>query len=128
MILTRLHIATFGCFVNHRVDFQKGLNVVVGPNEAGKSTLFHAIQKTLLVPAKLKKLDFEKEMARFLPVGGGDTLEAELEFLIGAERFTLRRSWGARQTSQLTLPGGSSLNEESSVREKLETLLPAGPG
>ena len=128
MIVTRLQIHTFGCFINHHVDFQEGLNVILGPNEAGKSTLFHAVQNTLLVPSKLKKLDFEKEMARFLPVGGGDTVEAEVEFRIGSARFALRRSWGARQVSQLILPGASTLNDETSIREKLETLLPARPG
>ncbi len=128
MILTSLYIRTFGCFVNHRVDFEEGLNVVLGPNEAGKSTLFHAIQKTLLLPSKLKKLDFEKEIARFLPVGGGDTVEAEVEFRIASERFALHRSWGSRQSSQLILPGGATLNDEASIREKLESLLPARAG
>jgi exonuclease SbcC len=128
MILTRLHVHTFGCFTNQRMDFQKGLNVMLGPNEAGKSTVFQAIQKTLLVPSKLKKLDFEREMARFLPVGGGDTLEAELEFQIGTGRFVLRRSWGSRPASQLLLPGGSTMNDENTIMEKLATLLPAKPG
>ena len=67
-------------------------------------------------------------MARFLPVGGGDTLEAELEFQIGTGRFVLRRSWGSRPASQLLLPGGSTLNDEDTIMEKLETLLPARPG
>ncbi|OGP63062.1 MAG: hypothetical protein A2170_11795 [Deltaproteobacteria bacterium RBG_13_53_10] len=128
MILTRLHVHTFGCFSNRRTDFQRGLNVILGPNEAGKSTLFHAIQKIILVPAKLKKIDFEKEMVRFLPIAGGDTLDAELEFHVGTGRFVLRRSWGSRPTSQLNLPGGSTLNDENTIREKLETLLPAKPG
>jgi exonuclease SbcC len=128
MILSRLQIHTFGCFINHRMDFKEGLNVVLGPNEAGKSTLFHAVQKTLLVPSRLKKLDFEREMVRFLPVGGGDTVETELEFRIGSGRFVLRRSWGSRPGSQLVLPEGSALNDENAIREKLETLLPARPG
>ena len=128
MILSRLQIYTFGCFVNHRMEFEEGLNVVLGPNEAGKSTLFQAIQKTLLVPSKLKKIDFEKEMARFLPVGGGDTLETKLEFRINSGQFVLRRSWGSRPDSQLVLPGGSALNDENAIREKLERLLPAKPG
>ena len=128
MILTRLTIQTFGCFSHHTIEFQKGLNVVLGPNEAGKSTLFHAIQKIILVPAKLKKVDFEKEMVRFLPIAGGDTLDAELEFRVGTGQFVLRRSWGSRPASQLILPGGSTLNDENTIREKLETLLPARPG
>ena len=128
MILTRLTIQTFGCFSHHTIEFQKGLNVIVGPNEAGKSTLFHAIQKTLLIPAKLRKYDFEREIARFLLLGGGDTLEAEVEFTIGTDRFVLRRSWGVRPASQLVLPGGSSVYDENTIREKLETLLPARAG
>jgi DNA repair protein SbcC/Rad50 len=128
MILEKVTLRTFGCFSQYAVEFQKGLNVILGANEAGKSTLFHAIQKTLLIPSKLKKLDFEKQMARFLPVGGGDTLEAQVEFWVGTARFVLVRSWGARPASRLVLPDGAVLNDENTLQEKVKTLLPAKPG
>lgn len=43
MRLTELHLEGFGCLVNRRFRFAPGLNLVAGPNDAGKSTLQQAI-------------------------------------------------------------------------------------
>ncbi len=47
MILTSLHIIGFGRLADLRLTFSRGLNVVFGPNESGKSTLANAIVATL---------------------------------------------------------------------------------
>jgi len=49
------------------VDFLPGLNVVLGPNEAGKSTLFHAVRHVLFVPAKLRKPEFDSKIVPCCP-------------------------------------------------------------
>lgn len=43
MVITRLHIDGFGLLVEEDFEFQPGLNLIFGPNEAGKSTLQQAI-------------------------------------------------------------------------------------
>jgi DNA repair protein SbcC/Rad50 len=53
MIVNRLALKPFGCFGSKTLDFSTGLNVVLGPNEAGKSTTFQALQKVLFVPASV---------------------------------------------------------------------------
>jgi DNA repair exonuclease SbcCD ATPase subunit len=47
VILRSLHIAGFGRFTDRRFTFSRGLNVIFGPNESGKSTLANAIVATL---------------------------------------------------------------------------------
>ena len=47
MKLLRLDIEGFGKFVRRRFAFGSHLNVVVGPNEAGKSTLLYGVVATL---------------------------------------------------------------------------------
>lgn len=127
MILTRLRVNPFGFFADREVRFSPGLNVILGPNEAGKSTLFGAMKSVLLRTA-LKKPEFKKYLDRYLPVSGGDTLKVELEFQAEGGSYTLARRWGPHPASELTLPEGGSLTDDDAVKEKLESILPAKPG
>ncbi len=127
MIVRRLRVSPFGFFADREVRFLPGLNVVVGPNEAGKSTLFHAIRSSLL-RTKMPRNKFAQLLERFLPAGGGDTLRVELEFEAQGGAYLLRRKWGPHPASELTLPGGGSLTDEDAVSAKLESILPARPG
>ncbi len=47
MILRHLELKPFGRFSDRNFEFRRGLNLVVGPNEAGKSTLVEAIPAVL---------------------------------------------------------------------------------
>ena len=127
MIITRLRVNPFGFFPDKEVTFTPGLNVVLGPNEAGKSTIFSAIRSSLL-RARLKKPEFDKLMARYLPAGGGDFARLELEFLTSEGRWVLQRQWGADARSELKLPGGGALADDEAIKEKLLSVLPARQG
>lgn len=50
-MITRIHIQNYRTFKNLNFDPQKGLNIIVGNNEAGKSTLLEAI--TLVLNGRL---------------------------------------------------------------------------
>ena len=127
MIVSRLRVHPFGFFSDREIRFLPGLNVVLGPNEAGKSTLFSAIRSSLL-RTRLKKPEFDKLMARFLPAGGGDVARLELEFLTAEGTWVLRRQWGADAQSELRLPGGGTLVDEERIRERLQEALPVRQG
>jgi DNA repair exonuclease SbcCD ATPase subunit len=47
MILRTLELKQFGKFAEAAFEFRRGLNLVVGPNEAGKSTLMEAVPAVL---------------------------------------------------------------------------------
>ena len=127
MIITRLRVHPFGFFSDREVRFTPGLNVVLGPNEAGKSTIFSAIRSSLL-RARLKKPEFDKLMARYLPAGGGDFARLELEFTTSEGTWVLQRQWGADARSELKLPGGGALADDEAIKEKLLSVLPARQG
>ena len=42
-----LHIENFKCFENIDIDFNKNTNILVGNNEAGKSTILEAVNLCL---------------------------------------------------------------------------------
>lgn len=47
MILRSLELKSFGQFVDRKYEFRRGINLVIGPNEAGKSTMMEAIPAVL---------------------------------------------------------------------------------
>lgn len=69
MILRSLELKHFGRFAEANFEFRRGLNLVVGPNESGKSTLMEAI------PAVLFGV---RDKERFRPWGRQGSCEAAL--------------------------------------------------
>jgi DNA repair protein SbcC/Rad50 len=128
MILAKLYLSPLGALSKKQLDFVPGMNVVLGPNEAGKSTLFSAVRLVLLVSTDLSKRELQRLINPYLPVDGGDYVRVAVELHKGAEVFRLVRRWGNDPSSKLDLPGGGSLSEEGAVRNKLTELLPARPG
>ena len=65
MRVSNLRLHPFAGQTDFSVDFKPGLNVISGPNEAGKSSLLNALQVALLTSLKVGKRDWEKEMEVF---------------------------------------------------------------
>ncbi len=128
MILEQVRIESFAGSSDRELSLREGLNVVLGPNEAGKSTLFQAIRHTLLTPAALSKLQFDKLMKPFLPLGGGDSIACTIRFLHRGQKYTLAKRWGEERSAELIQPDGSQLRGEEPIRDALAALLPAGEG
>ena len=128
MIVHRLRLHPFGCFVDRELAFAPGLTVVLGPNEAGKSTFYRALRHALFVPTTLSKPKLAQYVAPYLPAAGGDTIRVDLELQAAGGRWVLKRRWGAGAGSELVLPAGSALADEASIQRKLAALLPARPG
>jgi DNA repair protein SbcC/Rad50 len=127
VIVRRLRLFPFGCFDDKEVVFAPGLNVILGPNEAGKSTLFNAVKSSFL-RTKLTKPKFAQFIERFVPAGGGDIVRLEIDFTAADAAWTLRRRWGQSPASELTSQGRGTIGDDDAIAEKLEALLPAKQG
>ncbi len=66
MIIRRLNLHPFAGVSNSNFEFQPGINVVFGPNEAGKSTLVNALRTVLLEPTDYRKKKWDDELLRFV--------------------------------------------------------------
>ena len=128
MRLGKLSLQPFGAFSRKLLEFGPGLNVVLGPNEAGKSTVFAAVRMALLVSTDLPKREREKRVDPFLPASGGDYVRVDLELLKGTEAWVVRRRWGTAAFSKLELQGGGTFGDDETVRARLAQLLPARAG
>jgi exonuclease SbcC len=129
MIIKSIKLNPFGGLVDKEISLDNGLNVIYGPNEAGKSTIFNGVQKVIFTPSKLnKKTKTYNEMQKYIPIGGGDTAKVEIQFLHGNDLFTLKKVWGGSMASELKLPDRTVITDEKSIQEKLESLLAAKEG
>ena len=123
MILQKLTLCPFAGFTHREVEFKSGLNVILGENEAGKSTLVKALKASLFEPTALGKKDLEKFAHSYFPKGIADQAKTILVFESGKITYTLEKTWGAGKSSKLTSSEGASLNEDSVVQAKLNELL-----
>ncbi|MBW1696109.1 MAG: AAA family ATPase [Deltaproteobacteria bacterium] len=128
MIIQKIFINTFGGLSNREIDFQEGMNIILGPNESGKSTVYNAIKNTLFTPSKLTPARFRKQMGHFIPVGGGDTIEISIHFKSWGNKYILSRRWGASVLSSLTLPDGSVLTADDAIQDVIRECLQVPEG
>ncbi len=128
MVIINLLLKPFGALKNTELNFKHGLNIILGSNEAGKTTIFHAIQNVLFTGVNLTQTKFQAKIKRFVPIGGGDTIHVEIGLLDQDDTYLLWRTWGAKKAQELTLPDGSVISDENRISEKLESLLHAKEG
>ena len=87
MIIEKLNINKFGKFNNTGFSFNKGLNVIYGKNESGKTTLLDFIVFMLYGADKRQKDDLFKYKPR-----DGSNMHGSMEYLKDGFRYTVQRT------------------------------------
>jgi len=131
MKLSKVFLHPFAGIEEKTFEFEDGLNVLLGPNEAGKSTVFQAVMHGLLTTTSLTRTKVEDIMGSYFPAVGGDVIRVGLE-LRNSENSVVRihKTWkkGNRNGSaSLKLPEGSEITDEEEVQNQIESLLPVSP-
>jgi hypothetical protein len=128
MILRSLELKHFGLFGERTFEFRRGLNLVSGPNETGKSTLMEAVPAVLFgVPDKDRFRPWGKPEqcgAALIMETGDRTLRIERDIL--ADRVTLTELDGFHQTLyrfEGCVPPGVSSPQKTEYREKLAEVF-----
>lgn len=94
-------------------------NVIIGPNESGKSTLMEAMHRALFLKASGNRKE-HRAMQSTLHSGKP---EVELQFEAGGRRYTLKKTYsGQSGKAQLTEVGGKTWQDEA-AEEELEIVL-----
>jgi len=128
MIIKGVKLCPFAGMADLPVSFNEGLNVVLGPNEAGKSTLVNALDRVLFMPTDYGKRTFGSEILPFIPLSGGDTITVELSFEVDGKTYHLSKSWGKQRESRLKLPKGGIITDPQAIQDKLRELLALNTG
>ncbi|MEA2636676.1 MAG: repair protein SbcC/Rad50 [Chloroflexota bacterium] len=112
MRLTRIEIEGFGTLQGMDLRFGPTMNLVVGPNEAGKSTLQEAIVTGLYgLDTGDRRSAIVERTDRWRPwEGGGFGLALEFE-LDGGSRLRVERDLDADSVRILDLANGAELND-----------------
>lgn len=128
MRLNSFQTDTFAGIKNRQVSFQEGLNVILGPNEAGKSTMIEAIFATIFKEAKLRmNLGADKEFKqKFMPYPDGDYINGSLEFIVDDKQYKLKKEWGENHSIVLELPDGQLLKSSKKIEAYLKELFAFG--
>ncbi|MFW5814600.1 MAG: AAA family ATPase [Spirochaetota bacterium] len=126
MKLSAADIRLFAALRDLRIDFADGLNVVVGENEAGKSTLFSALRHTLLTSTKQSRVQLEKLLGRHFPRPDGTVIECRLALEADGPLQVARR-WGGDPATTLTTADGAEITGPA-ADVRLAEALPVRSG
>jgi chromosome segregation ATPase len=99
-----------------------GLNLVLGPNEMGKSTLFAALQAVLFERHRSQA----QTVKSFQPAGhDGASPRVTLQFELDGQPYRIEKRFLRRPSAGLALPDGRQVHGEA-AEEALEALLGGG--
>jgi hypothetical protein len=119
MIINSLEIANFRKFRDTlRIDgFTDGLNVVVEPNETGKSTLLEALRAAFFIRHSAKT-----ELVRsYMPIGDDVAPRVAVEFTLRGQPWSLQKQF--MKSTFVRLIGNGSRRESDAAEEALQELL-----
>ncbi|MGE0768574.1 MAG: AAA family ATPase [Hyphomicrobiaceae bacterium] len=120
MKVLAIRVAEFGRF-REPVALERlsgRLDLVLGPNEAGKSTLFRALRMALMEKHRSTKTEFSEVR----PYSGG-TPTVEVDFEAGGERWRVRKRFLSERSAELRSLQSGAVARGSDAEDALERLL-----
>ncbi len=97
MIIRKLHIRNFKKLKNKSLDFKKGVNVICGANEMGKSTVADAVLTVLFMDPLTKSKGFFKDKIGWSNDGMKYKPVLELEFEDSGDKYILKKDFAKRE-------------------------------
>jgi exonuclease SbcC len=129
MKINKFSTDIFAGISDRSYQFEDGLNILLGANEAGKSTIISAIYASLFVEPQIKlNITEGKEFAaNYLPYPHGDYAEAEISFAAAGREYKLYKKWSNNNYGgYLQLPDGSRVESPERIKEIKSGLFPYG--
>ena len=136
MRIKEIRCEQFAGLHDRDVDFEKGLNIIIGENESGKSTLvdliYHLFFQSETVDGRRDK-DFKE---RYFPSTTGDRkptiIDGVIKFETDNGTYKLKKEWSAKSGTngycKLTLPDGTVINDGKEINAILAEELKYGKG
>ncbi len=118
MIIKKIKIRNFRNFENIEKEFSNGLNVLKGPNEAGKSSLLNALELSMFGDATSSSTEIQTQRR-----WNSDILFLiEVHFQDEKGVYIISRDYENKKNI-LNLPDGTTLRDKKRIQEKLIELI-----
>lgn len=131
MNIKEIKTKQFAGIRKREVALEQGLNIIVGNNETGKSTLAELIYEMLFRGSNLnqnKKTD-KDFYSRFMPSNGiGDVVDGTIVFTTTDDEYILRKKWGKSSSCEIEDKNGNIIEDENKIREIIIKELVYGKG
>ncbi len=101
MYIKKIQIDSFGCIKNYSISLSKGFNLIYGPNESGKSTLFSFILY-IFYGTKIKKIPGDLSFKEKYMPWDGSPMQGRLTFEHDGREYILSRLC-SRHNSDISL-------------------------
>lgn len=113
---------------DHKAKFKPGMNVILGNNETGKSTIIAGIFYALTQSTKLDKRKDSAFIERYFPTRGAKTIDSSVGFTQDGKSYILTKLWditGQDTSLKLCRVGGDTLRG-TQAEDKLKSLIQFG--
>ena len=121
MFLKAISIRNFRTIEHVDLEFAAGLNILFGPNEAGKSTFLDALHAAFFVNADSSKTD----VGKYRPWESQADPSVHVVFSALGREYILEKSYVGAKKGRLTCQAtGLDTSNKDRINEELATLIP----
>ncbi len=131
-------LKTFGCeqfagMIDREFELAEHMNVIVGKNESGKTTMLDMIYHVLNTGVDLKRNDKKEFFENYMPAEktkgfSGDCIDGSVTFENEQGVFEIKKEWSREEEGfcRLKSPDGSLMKTKKNVEKKMREELKFG--
>lgn len=115
---------------DREISFSPGMNVILGNNESGKSTMLLGMLETLLMPTKLDKRVHKEFIGRSFPTNQANYIDGEVQLTLNGQKIAVKKEWDKNDPKEsrtiLRYMDSGKRVSGAAAEEELKALLQYG--